>query len=62
MTADLDGTLQLLDSLRPVQSYGKVTKVVRLVFFQTFGFPLSFREPHAQLHFSFYELLLLLLW
>ncbi len=31
MTADLDGTLQLLDSLRPVQSYGKVTKVVGLV-------------------------------
>lgn len=31
MTADLDGTLQLLDSLRPVRSYGKVTKVVGLV-------------------------------
>lgn len=31
MTADLDGTLQLLGSLRPVQSYGKVTKVVGLV-------------------------------
>lgn len=31
MTADLDGTLQLLSSLQPTQSYGKVTKVVGLV-------------------------------
>ena len=31
MTADLDGTLQLLSGLQPTQAYGKVTKVVGLV-------------------------------
>jgi flagellum-specific ATP synthase len=31
MTADLDGTLQLLSGLQPAQAYGKVTKVVGLV-------------------------------
>jgi flagellum-specific ATP synthase len=31
MTADLDGTLQLLSSLQPAQSYGKISKVVGLV-------------------------------
>jgi len=31
MTADLDGTLQLLSGLQPAQAYGKITKVVGLV-------------------------------
>lgn len=31
MTADLDGTLQLLAGLQPAQAFGKVTKVVGLV-------------------------------
>jgi flagellum-specific ATP synthase len=31
MTADLDGTLQLLNNLNPAQAFGKVTKVVGLV-------------------------------
>lgn len=31
MTADLDGTLQLLTNLNPAQAFGKVTKVVGLV-------------------------------
>lgn len=31
MTADLDGTLQLLAGLQPAQAYGKVSKVVGLV-------------------------------
>lgn len=31
MTADLDGTLQLLSGLQPAQAYGKVSKVVGLV-------------------------------